>query len=227
MAEITTDGERTTAASRDWLTVGLGLAAGVLLGIGPALLFLTGVELSDANAPRLVEAFYADRSQWQPTLIAEPASLLGLLVFLGFIGRLRAALGEAAASVPLNAGAILFAALGFASIVAQTTIAGTAMFAPAFEPDPHTAMALSHLGYVLLAGAMMGAVTMAFAIASAVQRSPWLPTWQRPLSLVVGVVGLGSIFFAYGPLLLFLVWLAALGVIVGRRAAHGRAGSAH
>jgi len=221
MAEITTDGERTMAASRDWLTVGLGLAAAVLLGIGPAVLFLTGVELSDTNAPRLVESFYADRSQWQPTLIAEPASLLGLLVFLGFIGRLRAALGEAAASVPLSAGAILFAALGFASIVAQTTVAGTAMFAPGFEPDPHTAMALSHLGYVLLAGAMMGAVTMVFAIASAVRRSLWLPTWLRPLSLVVGVVGLGSIFFAYGPLLIFLVWLAAVAVILARRAAHG------
>jgi hypothetical protein len=218
MAEISPDGERMTTASRDWLMIGFGLAAAVLLGIGPALLFLTGVELSDPDAPRLVEAFYADRSQWQPMLIAEPAALLGLVVFLAFVGRLRAALGETVTTASLSAGAIVFAALGFASIAAQTTTAGTAMFAPSFEPDPHSAMALSHLGYVLLAGAMMGAATMAFAVARAVRRDPRLPRWLGPLSLGLGVLCLGSIFFVYAPLLLFLVWVPVLGVIASRRA---------
>jgi hypothetical protein len=218
MAERTIDPARATATSRDWTTLGLGLAATILVGIGPILVLLAAVELSDPNAPGLIEAFYADRSRWQPMLIAEPAALLGLVVFLAFVGRLRAALGETVTTASLSAGAVVFAALGFASIAAQTTTAGTAIFAPAFEPDPHVAMALSHLGYVLLAGAMMGAATMAFAVARAVRRSPRLPRWLGPPSLGLGVLCLGSIFFVYAPLLLFLVWLPVLGVIASRPA---------
>jgi hypothetical protein len=217
MAERTMAPARASATSRDWTTLGLGLAAPILVGVGPVLVLLAAVELSDPNAPGLIEAFYADPSRWQPMLIAEPAALLGLIVFLAFVSRLRAAL-DTPTTASLSAGAVVFAALGFASIAAQTTIAGTAMFAPAFEPDPHVAMALSHLGYVLLAGAMMGAATMAFAVARAVRSGPHLPRWLGPLSLGLGVLCLGSIFFVYAPLLLFLVWLPVLGVIASRRA---------
>jgi hypothetical protein len=218
VAERTINPAPAAARSRDWTTLGLGMAAAVLVGIGPILSLLAAVQLNDPSAPERIEAFYADRSRWQLMLIAEPAALLGVFALLAFVGRLRAALGETVTTASLSAGAIVFAALGFASVAVQTTTAGTAMFAPAFEPDPHVAMALSHLGYVLLAGAMMGAATMAFSIARIVGRSPRLPRWLRPLSFGLGLLSIGSFLFVYAPLMLFLIWLPILGTVASRPA---------
>ena len=75
-----------------------------------------------------------------------------------------------------------------------------------------------------MAGAMLGAAVMALAVARAVRGDPGVPRWLRPASVVVAVLSLASIFLAIIPLLVFLIWIAALGVIVsaqsGRPAVH-------
>lgn len=117
-------------------------------------------------------------------------------------------------------GAGLFAGLYFVSIVAQTTIAGTQLIAPAYTVDPNLAMVFVHTAYVLMAGAMLGAAVMALAVARWVRGDPGVPRRLRPASVVAAALSLASIFLAIIPLLVFLIWIAALGVIVSAQPGH-------
>ena len=226
MAEIAVPRDRTTAERRDWGTAGLGVVAAVLLGVGPLVVFAQGVFISGPDAAASVAAFYADRGRSMLTLIAEPTAMAGLVAFVWFVGRLRERLPQAAGSTAslVSMGAGLFAALYFVSIVAQTTIAGTHFIAPAFTVEPNLAMVFVHTAYVLMAGAMLGAAVMALAVARWVRGDPGVPRRLRPASVVVAALSLASIFLAIIPLLVFLIWIAALGVIVsaqpGRPAEH-------
>lgn len=228
MAEIAAPRDRTTAEPRDWGTAGLGVVAAVLLGVGPLVVFAQGVFINGPDAAASIAAFYADRGRSMLTLIAEPTAMAGLIAFVWFVSRLRERLHQAAGSTAslVSMGAGLFAALYFVSVVAQTTIAGTSSFAPSFTVDPNLAMVFVHTAYVLMAGAMLGAAVMALAVARAVRGDPGVPRWLRPASVVVAVLSLASIFLAIIPLLVFLIWIAALGVIVsaqpGRPALHAR-----
>ena len=92
--------------------------------------------------------------------------------------------------------------------------------------ERHAPDVVVHTAYVLMAGAMLGAAVMALAVARAVRGDPGVPRWLRPASVVVAVLSLASIFLAIIPLLVFLIWIAALGIIVsaqsGRPAVHAR-----
>lgn len=228
MVEIAVPRDRTAAERRDWGTAGLGVVAAVLLGVGPLVVFAQGVSINGPDPAASIAAFYADRGRSMLTLIAEPTAMAGLVAFVWFVGRLRERLPQAAGSTAslVSMGAGLFAALYFVSLVAQTTIAGTSSFAPSFTVDPNLAMVLIHTAYVLMAGAMLGGAVMALAVARWVRGDPGVPRWLRPASLVVAVLSLASIFLAILPLLVFLIWIAALGVIAsaqpGRPAVHAR-----
>ncbi len=229
MAEIDRGStSRTTAERRDWGTAGLGVVAAVLLGVGPLVVFAQAVFINGPDAAASVAAFYADRGRWMPTLVAEPAAMAGLVAFVWFVGRLRERLPEGAGATAslVSMGAGLFAALYFVSIVVQTTIAGTLSFAPSYTVDPNLAMVFVHMAYVLMAGAMLGAAVMALAVARWVRGDRSVPRRLRPVSLAVAGLSLASFFLAILPLLVFLIWIAALGVIVsaqpGRPAVHAR-----
>ncbi|MEO7229623.1 MAG: hypothetical protein ABIZ30_03410 [Candidatus Limnocylindrales bacterium] len=231
MVEIAVPRDRTTAERRDWGTAGLGVVAAVLLAAGPLVVFTQGVFINGPDAATSVAAFYADSGRSMLTLVAEPTAMVGLVLFVWFVGRLRERLPEAGGSTALllSVGAGLFAGLYFVSIVVQTTIAGTLSFAPAFTVDPNLAMVLVHTAYVLMAGAMLGAAVMALAVARWVRGDPSVPRKLRPASLVVAGLSLASIFLAILPLLVVLIWIAALGIIAsaqpGRPTVSAREGS--
>lgn len=216
MAEIAVPGHRATIERRDWGTAGLGVAAAILLAAGPLVVFTQGVFINGPDAATSVAAFYADSGRSMLTLVAEPTAMAGLVLFVWFVGRLRERLPEAGRSTALllSMGAGLFAGLYFVSIVAQTTIAGTLFIAPAYTVDPNLAMVFVHTAYVLMAGAMLGAAVMALAVARWVRSDTGVPRRLRPVSVVVAVLSLTSIFLAIIPLLVFLVWIGALGVMI-------------
>ncbi len=226
MAEIAVPRDPMTAERRDWGTAGLGVGAAVLLAAGPLVVFTQGVFINGPDASTSVAAFYADGGRSMLTLVAEPTAMAGLVLFVWFVGRLRERLPEAGGSAAslVSMGAGLFAGLYFVSIIAQTTIAGTLFIAPAYTVDPNLAMVFVHTAYVLMAGAMLGAAVMALAVARWVRGDPGVPRRLRAASVVVAVLSLTSIFLAIIPLLVFLIWIGALGVIVsaqaGRPAVH-------
>ena len=187
---------------------GVAIVAGpLLLGVAASLVFLVGPSISGSDAPAEIDTFYSDGGS-NLMLAAEPLALVGMFAFLWLVGRVRVSVAtrdeNGSHAAVAFAGGIAFAILAGASLVVHTTVAGTAAFSNSFEAESNTAMLFSHLGYVLMAAAMIGAATMAFATVGALQT-----TGHRGLvkaTYVVGVLGLIANLFVYPPLVLFLIW---------------------
>jgi hypothetical protein len=148
---------------------------------------------------------------------AEPLSLLGGFLFLWFLGQLTGRLrevegGSSRYPLPVLGGGVAFVVLAFASVTAHTTVAGSLAFFETFEPDPHTAMLFSHLGYVLLAGSMAGAAVLLASGGALIRRTSTLPRWLGTMAYVLLPISLVSIFFVYLPLVLFLIWTLLVSV---------------
>lgn len=183
------------------------VAGPLLLGVAALLVFLVGPRISGSDAPAEIDTFYSDGGS-NLMLVAEPLALVGMFAFLWLVGRVSVSVAtrdeNGSRAAVAFAGGIAFAILAGASLVVHTTVAGTAAFSNSFEAEPNTAMLFSHLGYVLMAAAMIGAATMAFATVGALQT-----TGNRGLvkaTYVVGVLGLIANLFVYLPLVLFLIW---------------------
>lgn len=168
--------------------------------------------------PRDARAGGVDNGDSNILLIAEPLALVGMFAFLWLTGRLRAGIArvdknEARASSAFGGG-LAFALLAAASLTAHTTVAGTTAFSSSFEIDPNTAMLFSHFGYVSLAGAMIGAAVMAFATVGAL-RAIGRPALVKA-TYVVGGLSLIANLFVYAPMIVYLIWTVAVGVVLAK-----------
>lgn len=200
-------GRSEVTEARTWKRKVAIVSGPLLLGVAALMVFLTAPSISESDAPAKVAQFYADGDS-NVTLAAEPVALIGLFAFLWLVGRIRAAVASTSESSSRAAvvfgGGVTFAILAGASLIVSTTVAGTAAFSSSFEVEPHTAMLFSHLGYVLMAGAMIGAAAMAFATVDSLRTNG--NGGLAKATVVIGVLGLVANFFVYLPLIAFLVW---------------------
>lgn len=216
---------RSTATS-SWWSRAAAIAGPLLLGIAAVIVFWVAPNISESDAPAKIEDFYADSGNRNILLIAEPLALVGMFAFLWLVARIRAGIAHVDKNESRSGAAIgggtAFAVLAAASLTVHTTVAGTSAFSSSFEVDPHTAMLFSHLGYVLLAGAMIGAAVMAFSTAGALRAMG-----RRGLvrtTYVVGGLSLIANLFVYVPLILYLVWTPIVGLVLSK-ASQGQAES--
>jgi hypothetical protein len=195
-------------------------AAAVLLAVVGLGIFLLSPEISGADASRTIRDFYADSGDPGRLAMFEPLGFLAVFSFVWFVARLHRSVadspgGERYASAIATGGAV-FAGLSAASFVVYTTVAGTTVFTDAFNVDANTAMLFSHLGYVLLAGAMVGASVMVLASTRAVQAlTPERKMFIRT-GYVVGVLSLLSLMFVFLPLIAFAIWVGTAGASLTR-----------
>lgn len=179
----------------------------VLLSTAALLVFLVPPTINSPDAAENLAEFYAGGPR-NLLLAGEPLALLGTFAFLLLTTRLHALVvvvdRRAGTAVLLGGG--VFCALTCASLLVSTNVAGTASFSGSFTPDPATAIVLSHLGYVLMAGAM----TAAAVVALAVGRSLWRTRQRRAgaAGMAVGVLALLSLPVVYPALVVFLAWIA-------------------
>ena len=203
-------------------TTGRWARVGAWAGVAGAALFVVGEYVVLGNVPDMrgdqavtkLTDLLNDPGKRNVVMIGEFAALAGGALILWFATRLYATLRvadetPARKSVASALGLGGFAILAMLSLILQTTMAGTAAFSPAFEPDPHTAMVFAHLGYVVMAGAMMCAA-VALAAASGLIRSGTtvLPARLGTAGRVVAVLAVVSFVFVYGGLLLVSIWTA-------------------
>jgi hypothetical protein len=112
----------------------------------------------------------------------------------------------------------MFVVLAFASVIVQTTMAGSMSFYGSFEVDPNIAMAFSHLGYVLLVGGMAGAAVQLTAAGAWIRRAPTvLPRWMGTTSYLLAILSMLSFAFVYLPAVLYLTWILVAGLFLLRR----------
>lgn len=188
---------------------------GALFLAGATYLILLSPQGSDPDAPRSITEFYAEGGSSGGLLFAEPLSILGAFLILWFLGNLASMLHPQAPNSdvhPILAGGTSFVILALASIVTQTTLAGSQSFFPAFQVDPHTSLALSHLGYVLMAGAMVGAAILLARAGSMIRRGATAPRWLGSSAYALVPMSMLSMFFVYLPVALFLLWIMLVGV---------------
>lgn len=153
-----------------------GVGAAILLIVAAGLIFSNAPEISGSDAGRRITDFYADEGKGSAIVPAEFLSLFGAFLFLWFIGGLRGVLqswvpDDSRYASRAYAGGVAFAVLTVAALTVHTTIAGALAFSDSLKVDANTAILLSHLGYVLQAGAMMGAAATLFATGRAARRA--------------------------------------------------------
>lgn len=189
-----------------------GIAGALLLGAAAYLVLSSSPAGTGSDAVRNISDFYSEGGNRSGLLVAEPLSIVGgffLLWFLGHLaGRLRTAeVGAARYADSALAGGATFIVLAFASLTASTTVAGLMAFSSAFEADPHTAMLFSHLAYVLLAGAMVGAAVLLAAAGSQIRRTQMIPRWLGTAAYVLAPISILAFPFIYLAVALFLIWI--------------------
>lgn len=207
----------TKHAGHRW-SVWSGVGGAILLIVAAGLVVSTAPQISGSDAAQKITAFYTDDGKRATLLSAEFLSLLGAFLFLWFIGGLRVLLeswegddGKYASSA--YAGGVVFAVLTVAALIVDTNMAGALSFSDSLSLDTNTAILLAHLGYVLHAGAMMGAAVTLFATGRAARRTKTRKRLEIA-SYVLGTLSLLSLLMVWIPMLLFLIWVVIVSLTV-------------
>lgn len=195
----------------------IGRIAAVLMVVPPAMSFFGQPTVNGPDGMRRLGEHLADRGNATTGAIAEPLAIAVGALLLWFVGRLVARVrawdgGEPAGSIAMAAG-IGFAALYVVAGIAQTTVAGSIVFASSFEPDPHTAFLFGHLAYVALGAALIAAAVMVWTAAGAAQRAGVVSDRFARASRVVAALCVPGFMFTILPLVLVATWVA---VVAGR-----------
>lgn len=144
-------------------------------------------------------------------LVLFSAGLRSLLARVDDSGLPSAVLGAGAASAATFAvGAMLLNGVGIAA--AETD--------DGYKVDGNHALLTESIGYYTVSTAMMLAAAMAVAFSVANRTARVAPQWTMVLSVLLGLVGLGSIFAAWVGFMLLPIWSVVMGVclLVARRA---------
>lgn len=216
--------QQTKPAGRGLLAAWSGIVGALLLAAANWQILSLSPPASEANAAQTISEFYAKEGNTGGLLVAEPLSIVGAFFFLWFLAHLATLLSRETASTGSHrilAGGVTFVVLAFASMVAQTTVAGARSFYSAFEVDPYTSMALSHAGYILLVGAMAGTAVLLAGAGALIRRGSTVSRWLGSTAYVLVPLSLISMLFPYLPLALFLLWitLVSISLLRSQRAA--------
>jgi hypothetical protein len=190
-----------------------GIAAVVLLAVGVLIGAFGGPEPNEGTGQEWLTYFRDDGGKiYISTLIF----LLGVVLFIWFLGRLRVALlaaeGETGHWTTVAFGSGMATAVMLLAIV-------TPGVAGAFSSDalePAAAQALGLVAFAFFVGAQVLAAVLLAATALVALRTAVLPTWLGWASLVVAVLLLTPIGFI-GLLIGFPLWVLIVSVLLWRR----------
>lgn len=198
--------------ARAWL----GPAGAGLLLVATAIIVVSLPNAAGPDGVEKVRAFYAEGGNHRIVPLSEPLALIGAFLMMWFSGTLREYLRQAGgddrrATVAFT-GSLAFAILLPVALLVLATPAGQLAFSQGFRLDPYTAMLFHHVGYVLIAAAMMGAAAVAAATGTVIRDTGILGRGMFRASMVVSVLSLLAMPFVYVPLVLFVIWVIAIGV---------------
>ena len=195
-----------------------GIAAVVLLAVGVIIGAFGGPAPNEGTGQEWLDYFREDDAK---IYAGSTIFLLGVVLFLWFLGTLRAAL-LAAEAAPGHWSAVAFGA-GIATAVLLSLIVvpalGGALSTDALEPA--AAQSLGLLTFVFFIGAQVFAATFLAATAVAALTTRALPAWLAWASLALAIVLVTPIGFL-GILIGLPLWMLAVSVLLwqtGRRAA--------
>jgi hypothetical protein len=197
----------------------LGILAVVLWIVAFAV---GGSSPSTDDSDAKITSWYMSHSHQTRQIVGFFIFLAGILLFLGFLGALRARLA-AAEGEPGRLRELAFGA-GIASAV-LLTVAFSIFTAPAFltndtsvrSLDPNTFRLANDLGYeIWVASVVVGAV-LVWATSALALRTDVLPRWFAWVGVVVGVVLLFALFFI--PVFVYWGWIVVAAALFTWRAA--------
>ncbi|MHB8513615.1 MAG: hypothetical protein ACYDCC_15775 [Actinomycetota bacterium] len=195
-----------------------GAIGALLMAASTILVFLTPPDSRGANGVARTAAFYARHSNVVRLIVGEPLSLIAALLLVWYLARLAAVVrsveaGQGRSDTLMLGGGLLFVSLFLASLAVQTTGAGAILFSPSIKLDANIAVLLSHLGYVLMGGALMGATVLIPTIGRMSSHVSTLPRWFGWVSYVLAAICLlGYVVAAFVPVVLFALWLIGVSV---------------
>lgn len=187
---------------------GLGGIAYVALFIGGAIVAFSG-EPDTSDAPAKLISYYSDSGHRDKEGIGWALVLLGVFFFLWFVAALRQFVrridDDGVLTTLVTIGGAIYAALsltGFSLGVAVKTMSDDTFRHQVYPGLIHAA---DDAAYVIHSAGGIGAGAMIIAASVATRRAALIPGWAGWLSVIVGILALGSIFFF--PQGLIAIWL--------------------
>jgi hypothetical protein len=199
-----------------WAFLG-GVLYVVLFVIGTIVIF--GGQPDTSSSPAKVIAYWSDSGHRDRVNVGW--ILIGLAIFflLWFIAALRRAVSsvdtERVLSAVVAIGGAIYAACAFAAVSIDNGLKTMSDDTYQHRVFPELIHAADDVGWVMHAtgavglGAMIIATSLAFMWAGA-----W-PSWAGWVSVVIGILTLGSI--AFFPQFLFLAWILVVSIVMVRR----------
>jgi hypothetical protein len=192
----------------------LFVVAAVVLAVTPA-----GDETGETAAE--VSAFADSHEGWMAvTLLFALISLLLLGAFVGGVYRLVRGLGAATEAILTLIGGVIFAVLFYVALnvwaAPMVDVKGDKAAAAV------TYLAIDDIGWMLLAGAGVGAGIMAMAASFAALRARLLPAWAGWLGVALGLAALATV--AFVGIFAWLAWIALASVLMLVADRRGRVG---
>jgi hypothetical protein len=210
-----------------------GLRLGGIAGIVFAVLFVVGFLLvsdtpegDESNAAWV--RYFADSDNRRMIVIGAIIWALAVLAFLLFLGVLRERLRDASAgaewisTVAFASGLVFAVMLAVAGLGAGSVAASVEFGDGPIVRDADVLRTFESLGFgalVLFGSAAAGLLIITSSVAGG--RGALLPRWLVVTGYVVGVIVLlGGLFFL--PLILFVLWMLAVGIVLLRTPAAAR-----
>jgi hypothetical protein len=198
---------------------GLGAIAYVVLTVVWGLLIRQGPGLEDST--ETITSYYADEGNQGQIFFATVLVGLAGILFLWFLGSVRAALrraegGAGTLSAVAFAGGVLLVAISYVKNSIEPAIATAVDRAEEFTLDPSTEQLLDSFFLALLIHESLAAAVLVGAASIVALRSGLFPRWFGWVGVVVAVANVAALFVSVLPLLAFLAWVLVAGVLVWR-----------
>jgi hypothetical protein len=185
--------------------------AGLLFVIGGVILALTPAGDETGETAAEVSAYADSHEGWSAVvLLFALVSLLLLSTFVGGIYRLVRQLGASTEAVLSLIGGVVLMVLFYVAL--------NIWAAPLVDVEGDKAaaavtyLAIDDIGWMMLAGAGVGAGIMAIAASFAAMRASLVPTWAGWLGVVLGVAAFATVAFA--GLFAWLAWIALASIVM-------------
>jgi hypothetical protein len=197
-----------------------------LAGIAFVALFIGGVILSDSGVPDFDAAPGKVISYWQDSGHRDKAAfgwglvLLGVFSFLWFLTSLRQTVrrldGDGFLTGLLTVGGSVYAALTLVAVSLDVTVKTMSDDTYRDEVYPGIVHAGRDAAYIVHSAGDIGMAAVIVATSLAALRAGAVPRWAGRVSIGIGILALGSIFFL--PQILIALWLIVVGVLLFRAA---------
>jgi hypothetical protein len=199
---------------------GLGGVAYVALFVGGIVLMDSGVPDFDA-APAKVIAYYDDSGHRDKVAFGWGLVVLGVFFFLWFWSALRQIVrradGDGFLSGLVTIGGAIYASLTLGAVSLDAAVRTMSDDTYRDQVFPELIHAGRDASYVIHSAGDVGLAALIIGTSIAAIRAALVPQWLGRLGIVVGVLGIASIFFF--PQILIAIWLLVTAVLVFRASA--------